>query len=208
MTTTEIWGRFQEQFKEILFFLPTFFKKPIDKMKYPPKWDWGKILILHIAFGAVTGFIRGLIELRLVAAIFGAISSVFSALVIGGFGTMLVYFFIVFLFNRKEDPLKIYTVVALASLPMFVLRILGPFDALGAPANLLGFALMCMLLTVSLVEVFRIPRQQVVRWMGGLFAIAFVIWASAIIRQSREDSDRGPQITPETIDVLKKEFGK
>lgn len=208
MTTTEVWQKFREQSREIIFFLPDFFRKPVDKMKLLPKWDWGKVIFLHVAFGAATGFIRGLIELRLVAGIFGAISSIFSVIAIGVIGTALVYFFILFLFNRKEDLLKIYTSVVLASLPLLALRILGAFEALGAPAGLLGFALMCMLMTVSLVEVFRIPRNHVVKGMSGLFAIGFIVWVAAVIRLTSDDNEKGPQITPETIDVLKKEFSE
>lgn len=206
MSSTQIWQKLRVHSRQILFFLPLFFSKPIEHMKSPPKWDWATILILHTAFGASAGILKGILELRFSAALMNAIASGVSALMIGGLGSVLIYFFLLFYLNRKEDWLKIYIVVALSSLPLLLLRVLGAFHALEAPADLLGFGLMCLLLTVSLVEVFRVPKKQVVRWMGGLFLIVFLIWAAGVVERSREGIDQGPQITPETMDVLKREF--
>ena len=206
MSSTQVWQKLRARSRQIAFFLPLFFRQPVEHMKSPPKWDWATILILHTAFGAGTGVLKSVLELRFSTGILNAFAGGFSALLIGGLGSVLVFLFLVLYLNRKEDWLKIYIVVALASLPLLLLRILGAFQAMEAPADLLGFALMCLLLTVSLVEVFRIPRRQVARWMGGVFLVVFIIWSAGIIERSRENIDQGPQITPESMDVLKREF--
>lgn len=202
----EVWGRVRVQTREILLFLPKFLKKPVEGMKSPPAWDWATILLLHGAFGAGTGLIRGFLEFKLGPMIVGSVVAAFSALLIGFIGSGLIALFLLFYFNRREDLLRIYTCVCLASLPLLLLRILGAFESLLPPANLLGFALMCLLLTVSLVEVFRVPQKIVARWMGGVFVFAFIFWVASVISTSREMSDQGHRISPESIEVLKREF--
>lgn len=203
--TPEGWTRYKSQVREILQFLPTFFRNPIAKMKALPTWDWATVLTLHAAFGALVGAVKGLLTGKIILIFLNLFSSTISTLLIGFLGATFFYYFFLFVLNRKEDYLKFYIMVALASLPMLALRI---FKFIGEPIDLIGFAILCLLCTVSLVEVYTLPRKMAVRIMGGIYALFFVIWAVEVIRSSRHTVDTRQHVTPESLDILQKELGK
>lgn len=172
-------------------------------MKTLPDWEWATILTLHAVFGAIVGFLSGLLKGNFLSIIFQPFMSLLSALIIGITGAALFYYFILFYLNRKTDIQKLYTMVAIATLPMLALRIIS---FIGPPVDLIGFAITCLLCTVGLVENFAIERKLAVKIMAGIFSLFVVIWVVGIITSSRNKVELRQEVTPETLDILEKEM--
>ncbi len=207
MNSTESlsWTKYKEQLREIAFFLPNFFRAPIEGMKRLPEWDWLTIISLHAIFGALIGLCTGLIRGNLLSIIFQPFISALSALFIGFAGAALFYYFILFYLNRQTDFLRLYTMIALATLPMIALRMLS---FIGSPINLIGFAITCLLCSVGLVENFAVERKLALRILGSIYALFAITWMTGVIISSRDKVELKQEVTPETLDILEKEMQK
>jgi hypothetical protein len=199
------WAKYKERLREIILFLPNFFKSPINGMKTLPNWDWLTIISLQVLFAATVGLLSGLIMGTWISIVFQPFTSSLSALFIGFSGAGLFYYFVLFYLNRKVDFLRLYTMVALATLPMIALRILS---IVGPPVTLIGFAITCLLCSVGLVENFAIERKVAIRLLGSIYALFAIVWATGVIVSSRDKVEMKHEVTPETLDILQKELQK
>ena len=202
-STTFDWQKYRLHLKEILLFLPHYFRSPVQSMRSLPNWEWTTILLLHGLFGALVGLVSGVLKANLLSVLFNPIISAVSALLIGILGAAFLFYFSLFYLNRKLDLQRLYVLVALASLPMLSLRVLS---FIGSPINLIGFFVTCLLTVVGLVENFAIERKIAIRLMGGVFALFFVFWVAGVVVGSRSSVDRKESIKPESMDQLQREM--
>jgi hypothetical protein len=112
--------------REIVFFLPTFLKNPLEQMKRVPSWDWPTVIILEILLSATTSVIGGILSRhwRWLAIVGGLIIGPLMGLIVSAFITAVLYYSCLFILKTELEIRKIFIVVVLAEIPWQILGIL------------------------------------------------------------------------------------
>jgi Flp pilus assembly protein TadB len=202
---TNTWEETHKDLIDILRYIPTFFKNPVQAVRAIPNWNWLALIVFNVLFSAVCGLIRGLFSGNSIFAVINAVVSpitttIFIMIVAGFF-----YYVIMFWQGRQLDFRRLTTLVLLASLPTNILTILLPVLP---PINLVGILFTGLLIIVGLVDHFQIPRKPVMQMMGVLFVFYIFVWVGNMITAEHSAQKREVKALPESLDILEKELGK
>ncbi len=195
----------KSQFKSVLSYFWLYFRNPLNAIKSVPEWSIPTTVIVQILFSILIGFISDqLTDFILVKGVFFfPISSLITTLLGAGF----FYFLFLVIFNTEVSFLKLYKIVFLSHIPFLILRL---FRVWIAPVELIGFMATSALLTVGFVENFQFPKKKMIRVIGVLFIIYFMVWTAQQISNSKNTVDARKNLDPETeiesVEQIKKDM--
>ncbi len=197
---------FKERSRSVFHYLKAFAKSPIQTIKETPKdWDWVTTLAVQFSIAGPIGFLSGLFEGSTLGMIFNIfihpIFIILLSLLISLFSKIVIRF----LYQLEFQLLDIYRVVALATLPWAVIKILAP---LNIPIGIVGMLIACVLISVGYVENFRLPRKGILKLMSIVFGLFFISWMINIISTTHKNEAIKNEVTKESLDILEKELGK
>lgn len=200
-----VWQNTKSRLRDILTYLPLFFRSPITSIQRVPDWDFGNALLLLVLITIPSGILGGIVARNMMTVLWG----IFLLPVITVFITAILaigfYYVFTALFRTQVDPARLFLTVVLASIPFLALRIFVPIIPL---FSLIGVILSALLLTVGVVDNFSLPRQKVFKLMGGLIAVFFIFWMYQTIQSSRRKTDYSKEISAETLQQLREELEK
>lgn len=189
--------------QEMLQFLKSFCRHPVERMKRPPYWEPRKVFAFQFLLAAASGLIAGILSRSALSVLWGILVFPVLTVIANLIATIVVFYGLIFIFDRKVDGARLYHILVLANIPFAILRIFSTFFP---PLDILGFFVTGLLLIVGLVENFRIPRKPLLRWIGGVTILILCIWLFYQGRNKDSTSHRSPLATPETLDLLDREF--
>ena len=163
-----------QDIKEHAILLKNFIRNPIVGMKNLPDWSYQKLLVIYTLIAVVSGALAGIISLNFFGFLSGIILlPIISLITIGVSSLFFHYTFLIFL-NREVPFRQLLTVIAFANIPFFIFQTLS---GIVPPISLIAFAISAFLLIVGFVENFQMPRQFVVRMVGAMYILFFLVWA-------------------------------
>lgn len=196
--------RLRAELEDILKFLPSYFTNPVEGIRNAPDWSWPALLSLQVGLAAASGVLGGLLSMSFWGFLAGLflfpLSSLFQVAVISFF--LHGYFALVrsVYLERK----RLVGVVVMANLPYLALHLISGWIPL---IDLIGFLATCTLLVVGLSEHFRLGRRDLMRLMGGVYLVFFLIWATSQYRNSKRATEFRTLAAPKSLDKLEKEIG-
>ncbi|MCM2282893.1 MAG: hypothetical protein NDI61_13720 [Bdellovibrionaceae bacterium] len=195
--------RLRAELEDILKFLPSYVRNPVEGVRTAPELSWPALLSVQTGVAAASGAVGGLISLNFwnfLAGIFiFPISSLFQVVVIAFF----LQSFFALTAHRHLDRQRLFGVVVLANLPYLVLHAMyGWIPAI----DLIGFLATCVLLIVGVAEHFRIDRRLLIKLIGGVYALFFLIWGISQYRAVTRIEERRGISAPKALDTLESEL--
>jgi len=163
----------QHRLKKIIQFLPGFYANPIEKIKYAIRRDWLDILLIQVLVSLVSGILTGLVEQSLIFLFWGIFFFPILAVILSFVFALVVHYSIIIFFEIQPSLRRTYHLVVLANLPFLLIRVASPILA---SVDILGFVLTTFLLSVGLIEDYRLDKQKVIKLMAALCAIVIMTW--------------------------------
>lgn len=169
-------------FRDIQAQLIRFLKNPVEFMRSIPDWDWKTLIVIQLLTSFLSGMISSLINLNIWKILQGILIIPPVSLVTAGVSSLFLYYSFLFL-TQKNLPIKdIFTIVILSFIPFFIFQTMSP---LFAPITIIGFLFTALLLIIGLVERFQLPRKLVIKIVGSIWIIYFIIWIIGQIENYR-----------------------
>lgn len=199
------WQNIKDRLRLDLPVLIAFVRNPIAGMQKIPDWDWPLLLILQGGLAAACGLLSGIVARSFTNMIAGIIVLPVSSIVLTGLATGFFYYTFAIFFKQRVAFKRLYLNLVFANAPLHVLLIAEPVLPL---ATMIGLAITSLLLVVGFIDNFQLPKPKVIRLMGALFTMYLVIWVANSIRMGKEQEAFRGKATPESMDILEKEFPK
>lgn len=196
-------GPYRDQIKQLLDFLFHYIRNPIQTIKNVPDWPWPQLLICFVAIAAITGTVAGILSLRFSEIIFGLILFPISSLIGGALLSGFYYYTFMFVFQKQTAFKTLFTIVTLSLIPFFALYTLSKFVPL---LQLVGFAVSGLLMIVGLTESTQIDRKKIIKLVAGLYLVYALMTIINMINWERENKSYKDIVTPDSVELLKKEF--
>ncbi|AGH95761.1 YIP1 family protein [Pseudobdellovibrio exovorus] len=159
--------------KDLVRYLIEFIKHPTQKISQLPNWNWPSLFAFHLLLAILSGVIAGLLKLNILRVLFGLflmpIISTLSALLM----SLFLYYYFQFFENKTESFRKIFTLVALSSVPFYLFQTLSEYFA---PISLIGFAFTSLLGVIGLCDNFRVERKRAYQLIGTVFGLVVLLW--------------------------------
>ncbi len=162
-----------ENIKNIFKTIIIFFKNPIYGIRTMPNYDLKSLIIVQIIVSVIAGCLSSLFNFSFFGFLHGLIIIPFVSLITSGISTLYIYYSFLFLYQKNLPPREVFSLVVMSFVPYFIFLSLSP---LLPPITLLGFLFSAILLTIGLVERFSFPKPTVIKVVGSLFIIYFLIW--------------------------------
>lgn len=195
--------KLRAELEDLLKFLPTYLFNPVDGIRSAPAWSWPTLLSLQIGFAIASGAIGGLINFSFWNFLSGLfllpLSSLFQVVVISFF--LSSYFALVH--STYLERQRLFGIVVLANLPYLVLHMFSGYIPL---IDLIGFLATCALLVVGLAEHFRLDKRDLLKLMGGVYLVFFVVWGISQYRTVTSAEQYRSLSTPKSLDKLESEL--
>lgn len=170
--------------KEVVQYLISYMKQPIERIKTLPDWPWMVLLVTLILLSITSGVLTGLVPPNFFRVMSGLIISPIVNVVTTFVGSLFIYYYFQVFEKRTCSLRKIFTLVLFANIP-FLVFLIG--SEVIPPLTLVGFAFTALLLAVGLSENFNMEKRRAIRLVTILFAIVFLIWLWNRIDISRMD---------------------
>lgn len=203
--SNNFWNEILSRIKADLPTLIAFLRNPIAGMRHIPPWEWPLLLLAQAALAAASGVLAGIVGRSFTNIIAGLIALPISTAAITFLAAAFFYYVFAIFFKKDVPLIEIYRVLVFANIPVQLLLILEPIIPIVLPV---GFAISCLLLAVAFVDNFALPKQQVLRLLGALISIYFIIWIFNVLQNDKAKSAFREKATPESFDILEKEFKK
>jgi hypothetical protein len=203
MSATSVLQNTRSRLRDLLIYFPVFLRNPIVSIKRVPEWDISNAVLLLVLVTIPSGILSGVISRNIMTMLWGIFLLPIITVLITSTAAVGFYYIFLVLFRRQVDPVKLYVLVVLSSIPFLALRILVP---IAPPLSILAVLAAGALFTVGAVENFQLPRPKVYKLMGSLFVVFFVFWIYQTIQSSRRKADYSKEISPETLQQLKEEM--
>jgi hypothetical protein len=191
-----------ENWKQAAQFLMGFARNPVQAMKNCPQWNWATVILVQVVLSVLVGALAGLIAKSWMTFFLNLFVFPISTLLSTAVGSGFFYYTFMFIYQKNTPFRTHYTIVALAYMPFLFLRLLS---FLGPTVVLVGFAAMCLLLVVGLVENFDIPRQKVIRLILLLSVLFLIVWVIDVIQESHSRMEIKESVKQQTLDQLQKQ---
>jgi hypothetical protein len=181
-----------------------FAANPVEVMRSQITLTWPSAIVLQIIASIISGAVVGMLNRNLGDVAVGIFIFPLTNLAIA----LLITYFLSYFFSVVRATFlefrNLYSVVVLSTLPYFVLHTLSGFLP---PVDLLGFALMGLLLIVGLVEQFSLDRKTVTQLIGGICILFSLLWMVVQV-QTTSSARRINSTAPADLDRLEKEVKK
>ena len=153
-------ARYIEFLKSLLYFLPKFFKNPIEGMKNAPNLNWYEVISLQFIVSLASGLLSGIISKSFIFLFWGVFIYPFFSILVSFVACLLLHYGILFFFQKEYSIRQTYIILVLANLPFLVLRLISPI----VPSiDIIGFLIVGFLLVVGLVENYGLDKKKVIK---------------------------------------------
>lgn len=198
-----IFDHFRRDTRILRSYLIELAKNPIQAIKSTPRLEWISMVSFHGLIAAICGTLAGLIGLEIIKIISGLFLFPIAVVFFGFVTTSILYYSLIFFARSIVDFRALYTLVVFSSLPYLAFHTL---TSRISPIDLIGFAFSSILLIVGLVDQFQLPRTRIIKMIGIVYLIFVLSWIIETIQSSRTKHNYQQLATPESLDVLQKEF--
>lgn len=154
-------------------FLISYLKNPLEQIKSLPNWKWNRVIIVQVAFTAITGAMGGLVAKSTNGLIPGLILTPILTMIMILVSTFFFFYTFQIFLNQSVSFRSLFTTIFFANIPFFILQIAS---GVVPPINLIGLAGTAMLLVVGFVSNFQLPRKMVMRLIAALYIIFLGVW--------------------------------
>jgi len=192
--------------KELITFLPHFFKNPIEGIKHVPSWDWPTVIILESIVAAATSVLGGVVARHFLAILGGIFVGPIMGLLLSFIISGVIYYAVLFLMKTELEYRKVFIVVVLAKLPAHFLEIVAPLGR--APIHFLAIVITSSFLILGLVYNFMLERKKTFQIVSFLAGIALLMWAYTTVVDVTTKNIKVQDYTPESLDQIHKELNE
>ena len=195
----------KRRIREVLLFLPTYFRNPYESMKRVPPWDWVTVIVLEVLLAAASGVLNGIVSRNVLNVFLGLILGPFFGVLLSLIISAALYYCCLFILKTELEFKKIFVVVVLAKIPAQILGVLTP---LAPPITLLRIFISAFLLIVGLVDNFLLDKKKVSQIVGGIAVMLAVVWLYGAIMEATTHHIKVQDYSPESLDQLQRELGE
>jgi multisubunit Na+/H+ antiporter MnhE subunit len=195
--------RFRQELGDLHRFLKEFLRHPIQGIRQTPPLSWPALFSLQAGAAMVSGALLGVMSHSFIDFLLGLIIFPISSVILSFVFALFIYYFFSLFHSTFLEFRRLYGIIVLANLPYFIFHVASGFLP---PIDLVGFAFASALLIVGLVEQFSLERKTVIRLIGALYLIFFLIWAVSLVRSSNQDSQHHRDLEPKSLDELEREM--
>jgi hypothetical protein len=165
--------KYAQQLKEMPKVLYEFLKNPIHGIRHLPDWPYEVLVITQVIVAVISGALNGIVSMSVISFVLGIIITPIVTLVMAFVTSLLLYYVFLVWLDRQLPFRKLITLVLFANIPFFIFQTVS---GLVPPITLVGFGFASLLLIVGLVDNFSLPRKQVIRVVGVIYAVFLIIW--------------------------------
>jgi hypothetical protein len=156
-----------------------------------------------LVFSSISGTLYGIVEQSFVQTLTGALLLPISSVLLTTLTTGFFYYSFLFFFKKEIPFLTAFTLVFLSALPSLAVH---PVSGLVPALTLFGTAFSAILLIVSFVENFRVPKKSFTRFVAILYIIYLATWIFNNLKWEEQKRKIEFESAPESIEILEKEF--
>jgi hypothetical protein len=147
---------------------------PINALRTPRLLSWPSVFSLQAGAAMASAALVAAAEKNFFDFVIGIFIFPLITMMVCATLTLFLYYFFKTIASTLLDIRRLYSIVVLSVIPYFVLH---AFSGFLAPLDLIGFALVIVLLSVGLVEQFGLSRRSVFTVTLALGAAFFVTWS-------------------------------
>ncbi len=188
---------------DLIRFLPKYAKNPVEAVRTSPDWTWPALLSLQVGMAIVSGALVGLSSGKFVNFILGLFVFPITCLLAATLISFFIHSYFALFHARTLERRRLFGIVVLATMPFLVMNV---FSEHVPAVRLIGFAATCFLLVVGLSEHFKIPQRLLVRLVGGIYFVFFLVWGiyqyNAVQREEKLEDIRVPKALDELQDEV------
>ncbi len=191
------------EIRDLPKFLFHFMQNPVRAIQTTPIWSWPSILSIQAGIAIVSGVCLAVVNRNFIDFLLGLFIFPFSSIIVSAVVSLFLYYFHAFFMHTFLEARRLYGIVVLANIPYLLFHILS---GLVPPIDLIGFAFTSCLLVVGLVENFTLPKRSVIRLIGAVYAVFFLMWVSVQIKSTFRTNEKIQSIQPESLDKMEREI--
>ena len=182
------------EIKEIRTHLWRFLTHPMQEIRNVPEWPWPRLAILLVLVTSVCGFLSGIVNrIPVFAIIFSLIYQPIVSAIMLAISTAFFYYCFQIFCEKTVSLHKLVTVILFANIPGFIFQIAAGYIP---PISLIGLAFTAFLLLVGFVDNFQLERKKVMKIVGALYGLFFVLWLLQQANSMRFDRSWSPEAIP------------
>lgn len=148
---------------------------PVGVMQGRLSLTWGSIFTLQAATAILSGAVVAATEKSWLDFAISLFVFPLTMIMIVAIFTLLLYYYFALFVSTYLDPRHLHAVVAVATVPYFVLH---SFSGFLPPIDLLGFAAAAILCIVGLVEQFSLGKRPIFTFFIFAGLIFFAVWSA------------------------------
>jgi hypothetical protein len=167
--------------KEFLF---AFLRHPLKEIPRVPDWSWQRLLLFQVTLTMATGALGGLLSLHIFSILTQMILMPILTLITLMVCCLFFYYSFQIFADRTISFRSLFGTVFFANIPFFIFQIVSVHFS---PVALVGLGFTALLLIVAFVDRYLLPKKIVIRLIGALYVMFFVIWIAGKIDGSRID---------------------
>lgn len=149
--------------------------QPIRGISQIPHMDWISLILFFTSMTAASGFLQGIFSARIWDVLIGLVVFPIIATIMSAAFISLIVMGFAFFYERYVSWHRCAEVAAFAAVPYLFLH---PFSAWLSLIDLMGFGLSCYFLVIGLSRNLNIDQDQVMRVIGAIYFLFFLIWIS------------------------------
>lgn len=180
-----------------------FAKNPVQGMKNLPEWNLSVAIITQLSIAALSGIISGILLGKLSKILNGFIALPISTLFFTTLISMSFFYLFKFFYKREIPFKKIFLIIIWASWPWLIF---SPLMDIVEPLRILGLCASGLLLIIGMHEHTQLGKYQLSRLVFGAIIIYTLFWLIQIFQMNETKRDYRRMATPESLDILEKEF--
>ncbi len=193
-----------EKLGHLVRYLSGFIRNPIVSIQKVPDWDWQALVVFYIIMAAGCGALRGLLSGHITQFISGLIVAPIMSVISATLVTGMVYYVLVFFFDREPLIRRIFTLVLLAAVPAMALSIVSHWLPV---ITLAGLFLSGLLLVEGVAGNFNVDRKRFGKMVAAIYLVYLLFWLySSWHFQHEKDKYKSNLTTPASLQVLKQEL--
>jgi hypothetical protein len=192
--------------RELLSFLPTFFKNPVETIKHVPSWDWPTVVILEVFVAAITAVLGGIVGRNFLAMLGGLFVGPIMGLLLSFITAGILYYAVLFAMKTEIEYRKVFIVVVLSKLLPHCVEVFAPLSR--APVHFAAIVLTAVFINLGLVYNFMLEKKKTFQIVGALTAMALLMWAYTTVVDVTTKNIKVQDYTPESLDQIHKELNE
>ncbi len=182
------------EIKEIKTHLWRFLTHPMQEIRHVPEWPWIRLGILMALVTSICGLLSGVVNrIPVFAIIFALIYQPIVSAIMLAISTAFFYYCFQIFCEKTVSLHKLFTVILFANIPGYIFQIVSGYVP---PITLIGLAFTAFLLLVGFVENFQLERKKVMKIVGALYGLFFVMWLIQQANSMRFDRAWSPDSIP------------